>query len=109
MAASLPPVIITSAMSFWISLKASPMALVAEAQAVATAVFGPRRPKWIETLPLAALTISLGIMNGLTRVGPAVEQLAVLLFDLVQAADAAADEHAAAERVALREVDARLP
>ena len=46
------------------------MALAAEAQAVATAEFGPRRPQRIETWPLAALTISLGIVNGLIRDGP---------------------------------------
>ena len=51
-------------------LKASPMALAAEAQAVAMAVFGPRRPHLIETWPLAALTISLGMMKGLIRDGP---------------------------------------
>ena len=44
MAASVPPVTITSASSYWIGLKASPMALAADEQAVATAVFGPRRP-----------------------------------------------------------------
>jgi hypothetical protein len=70
MAASLPPVIITSACPVWITLKASPMALVAEAQAVAMAEAGPRRPKWIETWPLPALTISLGIVNGLILEGP---------------------------------------
>jgi hypothetical protein len=32
----------------------------AVAHAVATAVFGPLRPNMIETLPLAALTISRG-------------------------------------------------
>src|SRR4029079_4987293 len=61
-AASLPPVIITSAMPTWIARNASPMALAAEAHAVATAEFGPRRPHRIETWPLAALTISLGIV-----------------------------------------------
>src|SRR5512135_671015 len=69
-AASLPPVIITSACPSWMILKASPIALAAEAQAVATAVFGPRRPHLIETWPLAALTISFGIVNGLIRDGP---------------------------------------
>src|SRR6266853_1971741 len=52
------------------SLKASPIAFDAEAHAVATAQFGPRRPHITEILPLAALTISLGIMNGETRLGP---------------------------------------
>ena len=45
--------------------------VAAVAQAVATAVLGPCRPKRIETLPLAALTISLGTVNGLTRPGAA--------------------------------------
>ena len=69
-AASLPPVTITSAQPAWMSLKASPIALAAEAQAVATAEHGPCRPQRIETWPLAALTISLGITNGLIRDGP---------------------------------------
>ena len=60
MAASVPPVIMTSASSYWMARRASPMALAAEAQAVATAVFGPHRPKWIEMLPAAALAHHLG-------------------------------------------------
>src|ERR1700677_5000141 len=54
------------------SLNASPIALAALAQAVATAEFGPRRAQRIDTWPLAALTISLGIVNGLIRDGPLV-------------------------------------
>ncbi len=69
-AASLPPVTITSAQPVWMSLSASPIALAAEAQAVATAEHGPFNPQRIETWPLAALTISLGITNGLIRDGP---------------------------------------
>ena len=69
-AASLPPVTITSAQPVWMSLRASPIALAAEAQAVATAEHGPFSPQRIETWPLAALTISLGITNGLIRDGP---------------------------------------
>ena len=69
-AASLPPVTIRSASPVWISRKASPMALAAEAQAVATAEQGPFNPQRIETWPLAALTISLGMTNGLIRDGP---------------------------------------
>ena len=49
---------------------ASPMALEALAQAVTTAAFGPRSPKWIETWPLAALTISLGMVKAETLSGP---------------------------------------
>ena len=69
-AASLPPVIITSAWPYCTSLKASPMAFAAEAQAVAIAELGPRRPQRIETCPDAALTISFGIVKGLMRDGP---------------------------------------
>ena len=69
-AASLPPVTITSAQPAWISLSASPIALAAEAHAVATAEHGPFKPQRIEIWPLAALTISLGITNGLIRDGP---------------------------------------
>ena len=43
-AASLPPVIITSARPVWMCLNASPMALFEEAQAVAPAQFIPIRP-----------------------------------------------------------------
>ena len=50
-AASAPPVTITSAWSHWIARKASPMAWAADAQAVATAVFGPIRPYSIEMVP----------------------------------------------------------
>ena len=46
------------------------MALAAEAQAVATAEHGPCSPQRIEIWPLPALTISLGIVNGLIRDGP---------------------------------------
>ena len=51
-------------------MNASPIALAAEAQAVATAEHGPCRPQRIETWPLPALTISLGMVNGLIREGP---------------------------------------
>ena len=71
-AASLPPVTITSAWPSWMCLKASPMALLAEAQAVATAELTPFRPHRIETWPEPALTISLGMVNGLIRDGPLV-------------------------------------
>ena len=65
-AASLPPVIMTSASSYWIARSASPMELAALAQAVATAKFGPLTPCIAETWPLAELTMSLGIVNGET-------------------------------------------
>ena len=40
------------------------------AQAVDTAVLGPHRPKWIDTLPGAALAIIFGMTNGLILCGP---------------------------------------
>ncbi len=46
------------------------MALAAEAQAVATAEHGPLSPQRIDTCPLAALTMSFGMTNGLIRDGP---------------------------------------
>src|SRR5207248_11303673 len=70
MAASEPPVTITSAWSCWMARRASPMAWAAEAHAVETAVFGPARPKWMEMLPAAALGIIFGITNGLILCGP---------------------------------------
>jgi len=61
-AASLPPVTTTSASPRWIVRKASPMALLALAQAVTTASLGPRSPNWMEICPLAALAMSLGMV-----------------------------------------------
>ena len=84
------------------------MALVALAQAVATAWFGPRRPYWIESWPLAALTISLGMVKAETLSGPLSSSRWCWIFDLAQAADAGAEDHAAAAGVFLGEVDARV-
>ena len=70
MAASEPPVTMTSAWSCWMARRASPMAWAAEAQAVETAVLGPHRPNWIEMLPAAALAIIFGMTNGLILPGP---------------------------------------
>jgi hypothetical protein len=69
-AASEPPAIITSAWSYWMKRAASPMALEPVAHAVATVVFGPLMWNRIETLPLAALAIRRGTVNGLTRPTP---------------------------------------
>ena len=69
-AASVPPATITSAWPERMRTIASPIALAAVAHAVATADAGPRRPYLIDTFPLAALTISRGTVNGLTRPGP---------------------------------------
>ena len=69
-AASEPPVIITSAKFERMVDSASPMAWVADAQAVATAVLGPWAWTRMEMLPLAALTISFGMVKAETRSGP---------------------------------------
>ena len=71
-AASLPPVIITSASPYWMVRKALPMELAALAQAVTMHSLGPRRPHWIETCPLAELAISLGMVKAETLSGPLV-------------------------------------
>ena len=84
------------------------MAWAADAQAVATAVFGPMRPKWIEMLPEAALAIILGMTNGLIRFGPAFRYVECAVFELVEAADAGAEDDAAAERVFLAEIEAAV-
>jgi hypothetical protein len=60
----------------------------------------------METLPLAALAISRGTVNGLTRPDAAVVEDQMLLLDRLDAADARADDDAAAEAVFLVEVDA---
>ena len=79
-------------------MKASPIALAAEAQAVATAEFGPAGPSGSRPGRWPALTISLGIVNGLIRDGPLFIIVGVLGLELVEAADPRADEHAAVVR-----------
>ena len=69
-AASAPPATMTSQSPRWMICIAMPMAWPLDAQADATEVLGPRRLNWIETLPAAALTMSRGTTNGLTRRGP---------------------------------------
>ncbi|MEZ5949739.1 MAG: hypothetical protein R3C12_11090 [Planctomycetaceae bacterium] len=53
---------------------------------MATAEFGPFSFQYTEIFPLAAFTISLGIMKGLPR-GTTVVQGVVLIFDFVRATD----------------------
>ena len=69
-AASLPPLIITSASPYWIVRKAWPIELAALAQAVTMHSLGPRSPHWIDTWPLAELAISLGMVKAETLSGP---------------------------------------
>ena len=94
MAASLPPVIMASAWPNWIRLEARRRwRWPREAQAVA---IGRGRaasgPYLIETWPLAALTISLGMVNGLIRDGPLLQhRWRMLGLELVQAADPRSD------------------
>ena len=61
-------------------------------------MFGPHRPKWIEMLPGGGVGDHLGDDERADAAGPAVDEAAVLLLELVQAADAAADDDAAADR-----------
>ena len=84
------------------------MALVALAQAVTTTWFGPRSPYWMASCALAALPISLGMVKAETLSGPLSMQPLVLDLDGFQAADARAEDHAAAPRVLLGEVDPRI-
>ena len=69
-APSLPPATTASASPRWIMWNAAPMAWLPVAHAVAVAMFAPRRPKRMLTLPARAFTISLGTTNGLTVRGP---------------------------------------
>ena len=97
-AASLPPVIITSASSYWIVLKASPMALVALAQAVGHRVVRAAQPVLDREVAAGGVEHQLGDGEGRDPVRPLVQQPLDLDLDLLQAADARAEDHAAAER-----------
>ena len=108
-AASVPPVIITSASPYWIVRKALPMEFAALAQAVTMHSLGPRSPHWIETWPLAELAMSLGMVKAETLSGPLVSSRSCWVSSSAQAADAGTDHHAAAERIVLGEVDAASP
>ena len=108
MAASLPPVIITSASPSLDRLEG-----VADGVGGAGAGGGDRRVRAAQAVldrHLAAGRVDhqLGDGEGGDLVGPLVQQPVVLDLDLSQAADARAQDHAAAARVFLREVDARV-
>ena len=98
-AASLPPVIITSASSYWMARKASPMALAALAQAVTMHCVGPAQPPLDRDLAAGRVGDQLGNGEGRDLVRTLVQQPLVLGLDFPQAADARTDHHAAAERV----------
>ncbi len=70
MAASAPPAIITSAAPRRMIAAASPRAFVPVAQAVATAMLGPRAPTRMAIMPAALSEIIIGTRKGLTRSGP---------------------------------------
>ena len=108
MAASVPPVIMTSASSRWMVWKASPMALAAEAQAVATAVLAPHRPEVNRDVAGGRVGDHLGDDERADLAGAALMIAGVLLFELVEAADAAAEDDAAAERIFLAKVEAAV-
>ena len=75
------------------SRKASPMALVPVAQAVTTALTGPRAPKAMETCPAAMLPMIMGTKKGLKVAGPLLEVYLVLAFDGADPADAGANHY----------------
>ena len=64
MQASVPPVTAQPTMPDRTMWNASPMAWVADAQALATAKAGPRSPRSIETWLAGAFAISFGIVSG---------------------------------------------
>src|SRR5688500_16067136 len=68
--ASEPPARKMSASPNLIMRHDSPIALLEVAQAVTMQRFGPCSPYSIEIRPLAMLLISIGIVNGETRLGP---------------------------------------
>src|SRR4051812_42471382 len=70
MAASEPPARKISASPNLIMRHDSPIELFEVAQAVTMQKFGPCSPYSIEIRPLAMLLISIGIVNGESRVGP---------------------------------------
>ena len=94
-AASLPPVIMMSARPFWISLNASPMALAAEAQAVATAEFGPLQAPADRDLAAGGVDHQLGDRERADPRRPLLHHRRVLGLELVETADPRADDHAA--------------
>ena len=64
MQASVPPVTAQSTAPERTIWKAIPIACVAEAQALAIAKAGPRRPQCMEIWLAGALTIAFGIVSG---------------------------------------------
>ena len=54
----------TSASPYWIVRAAMPIECVEVVQAVTSARFGPRMPKWIDTCPAVALMMLPGMKNG---------------------------------------------
>ena len=69
-AASVPAPSIRSAWPRMIVSAASPMAWLPVAQALTTAVFGPRMPNWMATIPDGLSTSMWGIVHGDTRLAP---------------------------------------
>ena len=67
MQASAPPVTATGTLPERTIWNASPMACVAEAQALATTKAGPRRPQDMEIWLAGAFTISFGMVSGCRR------------------------------------------
>ena len=108
MAASVPPVTMTSASSYWMALHG-----VADGVGGAGAGGGDGRVRAAQAVldrDVAAGRVDhqLGNREGRDLVRALVEQPRMLRFDFVQPADAGAENDAAAKRIFLREIEARV-
>jgi hypothetical protein len=84
-----------SASPYWMQRAAMPIECVDVVQAVTSARFGPRIPKWIETCPAAALMMLPGMKNGeILRGDLRFEPFRRVLLDGAETTDARADRHA---------------
>ena len=81
------------------------MALVAEAQAVATPVLGPRVPNWMEMFPEPAFSMSLGMVKAEILEGALFTEPLMLGLEFKDSADTGADDDADAVRILGGEVD----
>ena len=76
--ASVPPASTATASPCRIQFAAWPIASAPEAQALTTAMFGPRAPRSIETMPGAMSTSAIAAANGDTRRGPSASRMRVV-------------------------------
>ena len=78
MPASVPPASTATASPCRIQLAAWPIASAPEAHALTTAMFGPRAPRSIETIPGAMSTSAIAAANGDTRRAPSASSTRVV-------------------------------